>query len=136
VKGDMALVTGNNFYNHVGKVRGTDSILSRQVISGRDSAGDFGRILQEKLEQSSDIKFSKHAEMRLQARNITLSQAQKDKINEAVRRAEAKGVKDSLVLMDGIAFVINIKNKTVVTAVNNNELKENVFTNIDGAVIL
>lgn len=132
----MALVTGNNFYNHVGKVRGTDSILSRQVISGRDSAGDFGRILQEKLEQSSDIKFSKHAEMRLQARNITLSQAQKDKINEAVRRAEAKGVKDSLVLMDGIAFVINIKNKTVVTAVNNNELKENVFTNIDGAVIL
>jgi flagellar operon protein len=57
-------------------------------------------------------------------------------MKEAVAKAESKGVKDTLVLMDDLAFVVNIRNKTVITAVNSNELKENVFTNIDGAVIV
>ncbi|GAE88971.1 flagellar hook associated protein [Acetivibrio straminisolvens JCM 21531] len=72
--------------------------------------------------------------MRLQARNINLTDAQKEKISKAVQKAEEKGVKDSLVLIDDIAFVVNVRNRTVITAVNSNELKENVFTNIDGAV--
>ena len=59
----------------------------------------------------------------------------KDKINQAVDRASEKGVKDSLVIVDDMAFIVNVKNRVVVTAVNNEELKKNVFTNIDGAVI-
>ena len=88
----------------------------------------------DKANKSSELKFSKHAELRMQARNISLSQVQKDKMLDAVNKAGDKGVKDSLVLMDNVAFVVNVKNKTVITAVNSNELKENVFTNIDGAV--
>ena len=102
--------------------------------------GNFGSILQQKLnpvtpETKQEIKFSKHAEMRLQARNIRLSDAQLDRLKNAVGRAAEKGVKDSLVLVDNIAMVVNIPSKTVITAVNSSEMKENVFTNIDGAVV-
>jgi len=53
---------------------------------------------------------------------------------KAVDKADAKGVKDTLIVMDRIAFVVNVKNRTVITALNSSEMKENVFTNIDGAV--
>ncbi len=99
------------------------------------TAGNFESILKQQA-GIGEIKFSKHAELRLQSRNISLSQAQKDKMKEAVAKAESKGVKDSLVLMDDLAFVVNIRNRTVITAANSNELKESVFTNIDGAVIV
>lgn len=100
------------------------------------AAGGFDSILRQKLAGSEEIKFSKHAELRLQSRQITLTKAQRDKIKDAVAKAESKGVKDSLVLMDDLAFVINVRNRTVITAANRNELNENVFTNIDGAVIV
>jgi flagellar operon protein len=94
----------------------------------------FENLLQQEINKTTGVKFSKHAEMRMQARNIDLSQIQKDKINNAVSMAQQKGVKDSLVILDNIAFVVNVPSKTVITAVNNNELKDNVFTNIDGAI--
>lgn len=97
--------------------------------------GSFEKIFREKIGEARELKFSKHAEMRLQSRNISLSAEQMEKINEAVERAEQKGVRDSLILMDRLALVVNIRSKTVITAVNNDELRENVFTNIDGAVI-
>lgn len=100
------------------------------------AAGNFESILRQQQAGLGEIKFSKHAELRLQSRNISLTQAQKDKMKEAVAKAESKGVRDSLVLMDDLAFVVNIRNRTVITAANSNELKENVFTNIDGAVIV
>lgn len=99
-------------------------------------ANAFESILRQKISDSSEIKFSKHAQERLQSRNINLTQAQKQKMKEAVARAESKGVRDSLVLMDDLAFVVNIRNRTVITAVNSSELSDNVFTNIDGAVIV
>jgi flagellar operon protein len=88
------------------------------------------------MASDAGIKVSKHAEQRLQERNISLTDAQKDKILQAVRLADDKGIRDSLVMLDNIAFVVNVRNKTVITAVNGNDLKENVFTNIDGAVFL
>jgi len=105
-------------------------------LKGTNTSNAFESILKETIDQSSGLKFSKHAELRLQARNIKLTQSQKEKMNEAVSKAESKGVKDSLVLMDNLAFVVNVRNRTVITAVNSNELKDNVFTNIDGAVIV
>jgi len=104
--------------------------------SRSQSAEGFDSILKRKLTEKGEIKFSKHAEMRLMSRNIMLSQSQRDKMKEAVAMAEAKGVKDSLVLMDNLAFVINVPNRTVITAASSSDLKENVFTNIDGAVII
>lgn len=93
----------------------------------------FKQIL-EKEEQK--LQFSKHAALRLQQRNIYLSQEQLNKLEEGVEKATKKGIKDSLILMDNMAFVINIKNKTVITAFECSQNQETVFTNIDGALIL
>ena len=95
----------------------------------------FAEILeQKKTEGSSELKFSKHASERLISRNIDLSEAQKERLNHAVKAAEAKGIKESLVMMDNLAFIINVKNNTVVTAVTGGE--ERIFSNIDGAVVV
>ncbi|MGB9839456.1 TIGR02530 family flagellar biosynthesis protein [Thermovenabulum sp.] len=98
------------------------------------SDGKFKEILEEKLKQ--DLKISGHAAMRMKLRNMNLSQEQWDKLKNAVSKAEEKGVKESLILMDNMAFIVSIKNKTVITAIDEENLKENVFTNIDGAVII
>lgn len=132
MKEGVGMVINNKYFNNINPVQGNQATPMREKL-GKSQDG-FGDILQEKINNGSELKFSKHAESRLQTRNIQLSQTQKDKISQAVSKAEGKGVKDSLVLMDNLAFVVNVKNKTVVTAVSSNELKDNVFTNIDGAV--
>lgn len=104
--------------------------------SAKNVSADFASILNEKLNGIEGLRFSKHAEARLFERKIVLSEVQKQKIAEAVKKAELKGVKESLILMDSIAFVVNIKNRTVITAADSRELKDNVFTNIDGAVVI
>lgn len=97
---------------------------------------NFQDILNQKLSQNEDIKISKHAEERLNQRDIKLTAEQMDRVKQAVSKAETKGVKESLVLVDDVALVVSVKNRTVITAVGSNELKDNVFTNIDGAVII
>ena len=128
------MVVNNNYLNNINRISGNQAAPIRQKPNTEH--GDFGSILKDTINQSSGLKFSKHAELRLQARNIQLTQAQKDRIGEALNKAQTKGVKDSLVLLDNMAFVVNVKNRTVITAVNSNELRENVFTNIDGAVFV
>jgi len=94
----------------------------------------FAEILEQKKTGSGELKFSKHASERLISRNIDLSENQKERLNHAVKAAEAKGIKESLVMMDNLAFIINVKNNTVVTAVTGGE--EKIFSNIDGAVVV
>lgn len=96
------------------------------------SPGDsFESIFQKELEK---VKFSSHALKRLEERNIELSDDEMSKINTAVERAELKGSKDSLVMMNSTAFIVNIPNRTVITAMPIADSKENVFTNIDSVV--
>ena len=95
----------------------------------------FAEILeQKKIAERGELKFSKHASERLVSRNIDLSDAQKARLNQAVKAAEAKGIKESLVMMDNLAFIVNVKNNTVITAVAGGE--EKIFSNIDGAVVV
>jgi flagellar operon protein len=104
---------------------------------GRASNGiDFKNILQDAISQEKSVKFSKHAQERLSQRSISLSNTEIDKINTAVEKARAKGVKDSLILIGNLAFIVNIPSKTIVTAVDGENIRDNVFTNIDGAVLL
>jgi flagellar operon protein len=98
---------------------------------GREAASSFDAIFKEELEK---VKFSNHALKRLESRNIQLSDNDLSKIQNAVEKAEAKGSKDSLVMMDKTAFIVNIPNKTVVTAIEVANSNENVFTNIDSVV--
>nr|WP_242973720.1 MULTISPECIES: TIGR02530 family flagellar biosynthesis protein [unclassified Butyrivibrio] len=95
-----------------------------------------------KIQESSDntisseeLKFSKHAANRLQDRNIVLTDEQMARLNMGKIEAGEKGIKDSLILIDQLAFIVNVPNNTVVTAMDQTENKSNVFTNIDGAVI-
>lgn len=84
-------------------------------------------------EENQELRFSKHANQRLQSRNIDLSRSQLERLWQGTNIAREKGIKESLVMVDDLAFIVNVKNNTVVTAVNNRE--DGVFTNIDGAVI-
>lgn len=88
------------------------------------------------IEKKDEIKFSKHATNRLETRNIKLSGAEMTRLNSAVSKASAKGIKEALILMDNKVFIASVKNKTIITASTEEELKDNVFTNIDGAVIV
>ena len=93
---------------------------------------NFKEMLAKKLE--NPVQFSKHAALRLNDRNINLTGEQMERVEDAVQRADAKGIRDSLVLVDDLALVVNVKSKTVITALQNTQ--ENVFSNIDGAVIV
>ena len=88
------------------------------------------------LRQQQQLKFSKHASERLESRNISLSKEQNARLEDGVEQASAKGIRESLVLVDSLAFIVNIPNKTVVTAMDQTETNSNIFTNIDGAVIM
>ena len=100
-----------------------------------------GRSFQEILESSrvksaGEMRFSKHAAGRLADRNIELTDGQIERLQEGAQRAQQKGIKESLVIVDHLAFIVNIPNNTVVTAMNQNDAAEKIFTNIDGAVIM
>lgn len=98
-----------------------------------------GKSFQEILEStqgSREVRFSNHAAQRLSNRNIELTKDQKERLQAGTAKASQKGIRESLVLVDQLAFIVNIPNNTVVTAMQQNETDENIFTNIDGAVII
>ena len=103
---------------------------------------DFRKILERAGEKNFDelnsqgVCFSKHANERLESRNINLSEEQITRLNKGIMQAKEKSINESLVMMDNIAFIVNVKNNTVITAVEQEIENGNVFTNIDGAVIV
>jgi len=100
-----------------------------------DAAGmnqpSFQDVLREKL-----IRFSHHAEIRLQQRGIVWNEDKMAKLEKAVSKAEEKGARESLILFPDVALIVNVKNRTVVTAIDGDQMKDNVFTQIDSAVIV
>lgn len=96
----------------------------------------FQSILKEKIQQQGQIKFSKHAQERLISRNVQLTNEDLEKIDNAVERASKKGIKDTLILIGNNALIANVRSKTIITAATEDTLKDNIFTNIDGAIIL
>ncbi|NLC20242.1 MAG: flagellar protein [Clostridiales bacterium] len=95
----------------------------------------FSEILQSKeQDRVRELRFSKHAYERLASRNIDMTDEQLIRLEEGAKRALEKGIKESLVMVDNLAFIVSITNNTVITAVGDDDSK--VFTNIDGAVIV
>jgi flagellar operon protein len=82
------------------------------------------------------LKFSQHALDRMASRGITFKPEDLLKLNDAIEKASKKGSKESLILMGDNALIVSVKNKTIVTAMDREAMKENVFTNIDSTVIL
>lgn len=95
----------------------------------------FQSILEkQKLTDNDELKFTKHANDRLAERNIDLSDSQLERLEQGARKASEKGINESLVMVDDVSFIVNVRNNTVITAVDNGGDK--IFTNIDGAVII
>lgn len=86
--------------------------------------------------QPTELKISKHASDRLLERNIHISDAEWAHVTEKVNEAKLKGIKESLVLMDQAALIVSAKNSTVITAMDRIEAKDQLFTNIDGTIVL
>jgi len=96
----------------------------------------FADILGQKLQGTQPVRFSNHAAQRLESRAIELTPAQMDAIGRAVDEAAAKGSRESLLLLEDVALIASIRNRTVITAMPTNEATGNVFTNIDSAVVV
>jgi len=127
------------------RVGGPDQAGKPGVSPARPSRAQgapFGEVLREEAQRNREVKLSGHAMTRLQMRNISLSQDDMNKLRDAVDRAEAKGAREALVLMSrpsreqDLALVVSVKNRTVITAMEGESLKDNVFTNIDSAVVV
>jgi flagellar operon protein len=108
---------------------------AKQADPGK-SGVSFDQVFQNQLAVTDELKFSAHALKRLESRQISLNNRDLALLKDAVKRAEAKGAKESLILMDQLALVVSVKNRTVITAVDNQSLKDSIFTNIDSAVIV
>lgn len=109
----------------------TKTQKSSEDLSG---AGSFKKIFDNRLSENTSVHFSKHASMRLNDRNVSLSPEQIKRVESGIDRASQKGISDSLVLVDDVALVVNVKNKVVITAMDSKN--DGIFTNIDGAVIV
>lgn len=106
---------------------------SRPAGSGK-AGGQFDQLLQE-ARQQGQVRFSGHAQSRMAERGINFSPNQLERLQQAVKLVDTKGGRDSLVMLDDTALVVNVKNETVVTVVDREQMKNNVFTKIDSAVI-
>ena len=133
---------------------GTTEISSKRPSGKTDgvAAGGFQEMLRTELQRSSPelrkgsengpLKFSAHAQQRLASRQIQLSRDAMQRLDQAVTRAAEKGAKDALLLMPGVsrgedlAFVVSVTNRTVITAVDGEHIRSNVFTNIDSAIVV
>ncbi len=99
----------------------------------KTGSSEFDKIL---ASQTEEIKFSGHAQQRMKSRNIRFGPQEMSLLQSAVKKAREKGARESLILMGDMALVVSIKNNTVITAMDGQSIKENVFTNIDSAVVL
>lgn len=131
----------NNQFLSIEQLQAKYFTQSKQGGKSTDANGNlsFQDVLNrtaESAEKPAGVRFSKHAANRLAERNIELTDNQMERLQEGTIKAGAKGINESLVLVDQLAFIVNIPNHTVVTAMNQTEADESIFTNIDGAVII
>lgn len=125
----------NENYSSIDQMAGR--LLNSQnkgITHSTTPALSFQEILDNKQsEKTESLKFSKHANQRLATRNINLSAEQMERLENLTTKAREKGIRESLVMVDNMAFIVNVRNNTVITAVGDSA--DSIFTNIDGAVI-
>ena len=112
-------------------IGGVDGLPSRSPVTVPEERS-FGKVFEKEMQS---IQFSKHAQTRLDQRNVSLNTEDMAKLQNAVQKAEAKGSNDSLVLLRDMAFIVNVRNRMVVTTMTSDSMKEHVFTKIDSAIV-
>lgn len=121
--------------NRVSEVK---SVRQLQIEHGAAGSvtGSFGQLLQERVKQEQGVQFSKHAAQRVEQRGIHVTENLLNSINQAVDKARGKGAKDVVIISSQGAFIVNIPNNTVITSMSGSEMQDNIFTNIDSAVLI
>lgn len=131
-------MTDINFIRNISNINNNQDINSiKKQDTNKHSCSQgstFKELFNEKCQENT-LSYSKHAAQRIEQRNIDVTESVSSRLNEALVQAKDKGLKNVLVMIDSSAFIVNTLSNKVITAVNNTELKENIFTNIDGAVI-
>lgn len=125
--------------NNVSRVTNAQTLklqhAALQKQPGQTSGLQFGQLLQQEAAKQQ-VQFSKHAVQRVQERGIEMSENLMQNLNEAVQKARAKGARDVVVIGEAGAFIVNVPNNVVITTMSGQEMKENIFTNIDSAVLI
>jgi len=127
-------MTDINFIRNISNINNNLDINSIKKQDTNKQGSTFKELFNEKCQENT-LSFSKHATERIEQRNIDVTESVSSRLNEALVQAKDKGLKNVLVMIDSSAFIVNTLSNKVITAVNNTELKENIFTNIDGAVL-
>ncbi|HWP51413.1 MAG TPA: TIGR02530 family flagellar biosynthesis protein [Clostridia bacterium] len=109
---------------------------SSSTASTQSDSLSFQELLQQQLQQNAGVEFSKHAVSRVAQRNIELTDDNLERLNQGVKIAQEKGLDATLILIDKTAFIVSAQNNKVITTVGESDLTGNVFTNIDGTVII
>ncbi len=113
------------------------SYKTGENVQGSGEQGSFADELKNRLGTAKEVEFSSHAIKRLESRQIDVIENDRlERLNKGVELAAEKGSEESLILVDSTAFIVSVKNNTVITTVSADDLKGNVFTNIDSAVIV
>ncbi len=107
-----------------------------EILSRQKSIDDLVTERADHTAAAEQLRFSKHADARLTQRAIRLTDEQMTRLEEGTKKASDKGIKESLVLIDDLAFIVNTDKKMVITAMNQNSSEDNIYTNIDGAVVI
>lgn len=118
-------------------IQGIQQVDQVQPVGRRDAGSQFGTMLRRELQKAApQVAFSKHAMARAEERGIEVNDALMDQLSDSVERASAKGATNILAFDATRAFIINIPHGRVITTMSQEEMQENIFTNIDGAVLL
>lgn len=119
-----------------GKIVPIDLPTQEKVNTKPQGGESFSSIFENELSRVNEVKISGHAMERLRSRNIQLNGEDMRKLTDAIEKADSKGARESLLLYKDVAFIASIRNKTIITAIDKDNAKDNVFTNIDSAVIV
>ena len=109
---------------------------SLRNLAARRTGSGFDTLLRQEIEKNNTLQFSKHSKERIEQRGISLTEQLMTDLNAAVGKARLKGARDVVMIGQDAAFIVNVPNNMVVTAMSGEEMKENIFTNIDSAVLL
>ena len=116
------------------KLQHAQAALQTQGNTGNNV--QFAELLQKESDKTQSVQFSKHAAQRVQQRGIEMTDSLLNNLNQAVKKAQAKGAKDVVVIGESGAFIVNVPNNIVETTMSGTEMKDNIFTNIDSAVLM
>ncbi len=123
----------------LGPIGSTGGSSRKPIIGGSPGSkkcGRFNEVLRNKLQKASGVNFSAHAMDRIDKREISMNEIEARKVGNAIKTAKEKGAKDSLFIGNGYALIVNIPNKTVVTAMNSRQMDSAFVTNIDSTVMV